>query len=87
MLEIHQDNKKSFLGIVFIASIMFSVLILMSESVFDCGCPNKSFGYLFVIVVFGMLKTQLSVHLAIRSFFCCLVSGSPLPPGEVQSHR
>ena len=30
---------------VFIASMMSSLVILMSDSVFASGCPKKSFGY------------------------------------------
>ena len=45
--------------IVFIASMMSSLVILMSHSVFPCGCPKKSFGYLIVIVGSGVLKTLL----------------------------
>ena len=36
--------------IVFVASMMSFLVILMSDSVFDYGCPKKSFGYLIVIV-------------------------------------
>ena len=45
--------------IIFIASMMSSHVILMSDSVFHCGCPKKSFGYLIVIVGSGVLKTLL----------------------------
>ena len=37
---------EEFCEIVFIASMMSSLVILMSDSVFPCGCPKKSFGYL-----------------------------------------
>ena len=36
---------EEFCEIVFIASVS-SLVILMSDSVFACGCPKKSFGYL-----------------------------------------
>ena len=36
--------------IVFIESMMSSHIILMSDPVFECGGPKKSFGYLIVIV-------------------------------------
>ena len=36
---------EEFCDIVFIASMMSSLVILMSDSVFPCGCPKKSFGY------------------------------------------
>ena len=45
--------------IVFIASMMSSPVMLMSESVFACGCPKKSFGYLIVLVRSGVLKMLL----------------------------
>ena len=41
---------EEFCEIVFIASTTTSLVILMSASVFPCGCPKKSFGYLMVIV-------------------------------------
>ena len=44
---------------VFIASMVTSLVILMSDSVFACGFPKKSFGYLIVIVGSGVLKTIL----------------------------
>ena len=47
---------EEFCEIVFIASMMSSLVILMSDSVFACGCPKKSFG-LIVIVGSGVLKT------------------------------
>ena len=37
---------EEFCEIAFIASMMSSLVILMSDSVFPCGCPKKSFGYL-----------------------------------------
>ena len=43
--------------IVFIASTMSSLVILMSHSVFPCGCSKKSFGYSIVIIGSGVLKT------------------------------
>ena len=50
---------EEFFEIVFIASMMSSLVILMSDSVFTCGCPKQSFGYLIVIVGSGELKTLL----------------------------
>ena len=50
---------EEFCKIVFIVSIMFSLVILMSDSVFHYGCLKKSFGYLTVIVGSGVLKTIL----------------------------
>ena len=41
LLEIRQGLKRS-------------LVILMSDSVFACGCPNKSFGHLTVIVGSGV---------------------------------
>ena len=52
-------HPEEFCEIVFIASMMSSLLILMSDSVFACGCPKKSLGYLIVIVGSGVLKTLL----------------------------
>ena len=50
---------EEFCEIVFIASMISSLVILMSDSVFPCGCPKKSFGYSIVIVGSGVLKTLL----------------------------
>ena len=44
---------------VFIPSMMYSLVILISDSVFASGCPKESFGFLIVIVGFGLLKTLL----------------------------
>ena len=44
-------HPEEFCEIVFIASMMSSLVILMYDSVFACGCPKKSFGYLIVIVL------------------------------------
>ena len=41
---------EEFWEMVFIASIVSSLVILMSDSVFARGCQKKSFGYLIVIV-------------------------------------
>ena len=72
---------EEFCEIVFIASMMSSYVILMSDSVFPCGCPKKSFGYLIVIVGSGVLKPLYCVvQSVVRSFFCCLVPSSPLHP-------
>ena len=48
-----------FCEIFFIASMISSLVILMSDSVFQCGYPKRSFGYLIVIVGSGVLKTLL----------------------------
>ena len=45
--------------IVFIASMMSSLVILMNDSVFACACPTKPFGYLIVFVVSCVLKSLL----------------------------
>ena len=34
-----------FCEIIFIASMMSSLVLLMSQRIFACGCPKKSFGY------------------------------------------
>ena len=73
---------EEFCEIVFIAS-MYSFEILMSASVFPCGCKKNSFGFFIVIVGSGVLKTLLYCSFS-SSFFCCLVPGHALDPGEVQ---
>ena len=50
---------EGFCEIVFIASKMSSLVILMSDGVFPYGSPKKSLGYLIVIVGSGVLKTLL----------------------------
>ena len=50
---------EKFCEIVFIVSMMSSLVIIMSDSAFPCGCPKKSFGYLIVLVGSGVLKTLL----------------------------
>ena len=47
-----------FSDIVFIASMMSSPVILMSESIFAGECPKKSFGHLVVLVWYRVLKTH-----------------------------
>ena len=37
-------SPEEFCEIVFIASMMSSLVILMSDGVFRCGCPKKSLG-------------------------------------------
>ena len=54
---------EEFWEMVFIAFLMSSLVILMSDSVFAYGCPKKAFGYLIVIVGFGVLKTNSTLHL------------------------
>ena len=56
---ISSGHPEEFCEIVFIASMMSSLVILMFDSVFPCGCPKKSFGYLIVIIGSGVLKTLL----------------------------
>ena len=75
---------EKFCEIVFIASMMSSLVIFMSDSLFPCGCPKKSFGYLIVIVGSGVLKTLL--YCSFSSSLICLLLGSRFPsyPGEVQ---
>ena len=50
---------EEFCEIVFIASMMSSLVILMSDNLFACVYPKKSFGYLIVIVGSRVLKTLL----------------------------
>ena len=57
---------EEFCEIVFIASIVSSLVILMSDSAFPCGCPKKSFGYLTVIVGSGVLNTLCIVYSVVR---------------------
>ena len=75
---------EEFCEIVFIASMMSSLVILMSDGVFACGRPKKSFGYLIVIVGSGVLKTLLYCSFSSSLIFLLLVPVSPLHPGEVQ---
>ena len=73
-----------FCEIVFIASMMSSLVIIVSYSVFPCGCPKKYFGYLTVIVGSGVLKTILYCSFSSSLIFLLLGSKFPLHPGEVQ---
>ena len=85
---------EEFCEIVFIASMMSSLVILMSDSVFPCGCPKMSFGYLW----YGMfpkfskrtadgLATRLCIVfwllLRLGSFPACwrLANITPIPKG------
>ena len=68
---------EEFCEIVFIASMMYSLVILMSDSVFTCGCPKKSSGYLTVIVGSGVLKTLL--YSSFSSLLIFLFLGSRFP--------
>ena len=68
---------EEFCEIVFIASMMSSLVILMSDSVFICGCPKKSFGYLIVIVGSGVLKTLLYCSFSSSLIFLLLCSRFP----------
>ena len=63
--------------IIFIASMMSSLVVLMSDSVFHCGCPKKSFGYFIVIVGSGVLKTLL--HCSFSCSLIFLLLGSKFP--------
>ena len=65
--------SEEFCETVFIASMMSSLVILMSDSVFASGCPKKSFGYLIVIVVFGVLKTLLYCSFSSSLIFSLLL--------------
>ena len=67
-------SPEEFREIVFIASMMSSLVILMSDSVFACGCQKKSFEYLLVIVGSGVLRTLL--YCSFRSLFIFLLLGS-----------
>ena len=71
------EPPEEFSEIVFIASMMSSLVILMSESVFPCGCPKKSFEYLIVIVGSGVLKTLL--YCSFSSSLIYLFLGSMFP--------
>ena len=75
---------EAFCEIVFTASMMSSLEILMSDSIFPCGCPKKSFGYLIVIVGCRVLKTLLYCSFSSSLIFLLLGSGYPLHPGEVK---
>ena len=68
---------EEFCEIVFIASMMSSIVILMSDSVFPCGCPKKSFGYLTVIAGSGVLKALL--YCSFSSLIIFLLLGSRFP--------
>ena len=63
-----------FCEIVFITSMMSSLVILMSGSVFTCGRPKKSFEYVFIVIIgSGVLKTLLYCS------FIFLLLGSKFP--------
>ena len=69
-------SPEEFCEIVFFASMMSSLVILMSDSVF-------AFRHLIVIVVSRVLKTLLYYTFSSSLIiFCCLVPGSPLHPGQ-----
>ena len=68
---------EEFCEIVFIASMMSSLVILMSDSVFPCGCPKKSVGYLIVIDGSGVLKMLL--YCLFSSSLISLLLGSGFP--------
>ena len=48
--------------------MMSSLLILMSDIVFACGCTKKSFGYLIVTVGSGVMKTLLYCYYIIALY-------------------
>ena len=74
---------EEFCEIVFIASMMSSlVVILMSYSLFLCGCPKKTFGYSIVIVGSGVLKSLL--YCSFSSSLILLLLSSRLTSSEVQ---
>ena len=58
--------------------MMYSLVILMFGSLFACGYPKKSFGYLIFIVGSGLLKTLLHCSFNSSLIFLLLGSGSPL---------
>ena len=68
---------EEFCEIVFIASMMYSLVILMCDGVFPRGCPKKSFIYVIVIVGSGVLKTLL--YCSFSSSFIFLLLGSKFP--------
>ena len=63
LLCLRSDGKNSstpqeeFWEIDSIASMMSTLVTLLSESVSVYGCPKKSFGYLTALVGSGVLKT------------------------------
>ena len=65
------------LGDSFFASMMSCLVILMSDSVFGCGCPKKSFGYLIVIV--GSLVQKMLLYCSFSSSLIFLQLGSRFP--------
>ena len=81
---------EKFCEIVFISSMMSSLVILMSDSVFACGCPKKSFGYksdlfiyLIVIVGSGVLKTLLYCSFSSSLIFLLLGSKFRIVPVQI----
>ena len=74
---ISSGPPEEFCEIVYIASMMSSLVILMSSSVFAGGCPKKSFGYLIVIVGSGVLKTLL--YCSFSSLLIFLLLGFRFP--------
>ena len=61
-------------GADFIAYMMSSLIILMSDRIFTCVCPKKSFGYLTYVVGSGVLTTLLYWAFVVRSFLLFRVS-------------
>ena len=68
---------EKFCETIFIASMMSSLVILMYDSVFACGCPKKRFGYLIVIVRSGVLKMLLYCSFISSHIFLLLGSRFP----------
>ena len=65
-------HLKGFCEIVFIVSMMSSLVILMSDSVFAFWFLKKSFGYLTSLISWVRRAQDtiiLSIDLAVRSFF------------------
>ena len=67
------EPPEEFSGLVFIASMMTSLVILMSDSVFASGCPKKSFGSLIVSVGSEVPKTQLYCSFSRLTYFFLLL--------------
>ena len=75
---------EEFCEIGFIASMMCSLVMLMSASVFARGCPKKSFGYF--IVIFGSRVLKMLLYCSFSSSLIFLLLGSRFPSSswEVQ---
>ena len=68
---------EEFCEIVFIESMMSSLVILMSESIFACGCLKRSSEYTSLSLGPKCWRGYCIVHSVVRSFF--LLLGSKFP--------